>query len=378
MNGSLSGYYFKGFLSALIITGLAAGAAFALDVDSLSLTLLTITALLTSLISLFVIHKVLLGPLKNEIRLVNEAKVDQLVLLPYFFGDLFKKLANNEDISGKLSSSANANAIAAAEVSFSADTLKVKLDNQVQEVAQIATNSEEMTVTVQQSEQQAELAATMAVRAKTTGAEGQQALTETMSNIRELNAQAAETLVLIEQLNEKSLKIQDVTQVIEEIAEQTNLLALNAAIEAARAGDAGRGFSVVADEVRSLATRTQSSANDIDGMISNLQSQAERAVTLVENNLEKAAASVNQTNLSNQSLDSMVKKLSSINDMSRHIAEESIKQSTVAQEVMSNIAYVSKKAVSIAEEVNESARNSESLNALSSRQSELISQFVIR
>lgn len=113
-------------------------------------------------------------------------------------------------------------------------------------------------------------------------------------------------------------------------------------------------------------------------MISNLQSQAERAVTLVENNLEKAAASVNQTNLSNQSLDSMVKKLSSINDMSRHIAEESIKQSTVAQEVMSNIAYVSKKAVSIAEEVNESARNSESLNALSSRQSELISQFVIR
>ncbi|MEM5536045.1 methyl-accepting chemotaxis protein [Neptuniibacter pectenicola] len=282
MNGSLSGYYFKGFLSALIITGLAAGAAVALDVDSLSLTLLTITALLTSLISLFVIHKVLLGPLKNEIRLVNEAKVDQLVLLPYFFGDLFKKLANNEDISGKLSSSANANAIAAAEVSFSADTLKVKLDNQVQEVAQIATNSEEMTVTVQQSEQQAELAATMAVRAKTTGAEGQQALTETMSNIRELNAQAAETLVLIEQLNEKSLKIQDVTQVIEEIAEQTNLLALNAAIEAARAGDHGRGFSVVADEVRQLASRTASATGEVEQIIDEIRSETQQVVTRIQ------------------------------------------------------------------------------------------------
>lgn len=78
-------------------------------------------------------------------------------------------------------------------------------------------------------------------------------------------------------------------------------------------------------------------------MITNLQSQAEKAVMLVENNLEKAAASVNQTNLSNQSLDIMVTRLSTINEMSRHIADESIKQSNVAQEVMSNIAYISKK-----------------------------------
>lgn len=149
-------------------------------------------------------------------------------------------------------------------------------------MAQIATNSEEMTVTVQQSEQQAELAATMAVRAKTTGAEGQQALTETMSNIRELNAQAAETLVLIEQLNEKSLKIQDVTQVIEEIAEQTNLLALNAAIEAARAGDHGRGFSVVADEVRQLASRTASATGEVEQIIDEIRSETQQVVTRIQ------------------------------------------------------------------------------------------------
>ncbi|CDT65882.1 Methyl-accepting chemotaxis protein [Vibrio coralliirubri] len=196
--------------------------------------------------------------------------------------------------------------------------------------------------------------------------------------VNQLQGSLVEATDVIHQLSNESRQIGDILTVIQSISEQTNLLALNAAIEAARAGEQGRGFAVVADEVRSLATRTQRSANDIDGMISNLQSQAERAVTLVENNLEKAAASVNQTNVSNQSLDSMVKRLSSINDMSRHIAEDSIKQSAVAQEVMNNIAYISKKAVSIAEEVNESARNSESLNALSSRQSELISHFVIR
>ncbi len=196
--------------------------------------------------------------------------------------------------------------------------------------------------------------------------------------VNQLQGSLVEATDVIHQLSNESRQIGDILTVIQSISEQTNLLALNAAIEAARAGAQGRGFAVVADEVRSLATRTQRSANDIDGMISNLQSQAERAVTLVENNLEKAAASVNQTNVSNQSLDSMVKRLSSINDMSRHIAEDSIKQSAVAQEVMNNIAYISKKAVSIAEEVNESARNSESLNALSSRQSELISHFVIR
>lgn len=201
---------------------------------------------------------------------------------------------------------------------------------------------------------------------------------QNLTFVSQLQSSLVEATDVIHQLSNESRQIGDILTVIQSISEQTNLLALNAAIEAARAGEQGRGFAVVADEVRSLATRTQSSANDIDTMISNLQSQAEKAVMLVENNLEKAAASVNQTNLSNQSLDTMVTRLSTINKMSRHIADESIKQSNVAQEVMSNIAYISKKAVSIAEEVNQSARNSESLNELSSRQSELISHFVIR
>jgi methyl-accepting chemotaxis protein len=152
-------------------------------------------------------------------------------------------------------------------------------------------------VTVQQSAQQAEIAAEMAIQAKNTGAEGQAALTDAMQNIRELNSQAAETLVLIEQLNEKSLKIQDVTKVIEEIAEQTNLLALNAAIEAARAGDHGRGFAVVADEVRQLASRTASATGEVESIVDEIRAETQQVVSRIQtlsNDVEQGTAAMEQ------------------------------------------------------------------------------------
>ena len=282
MNGSLSGFYVKSFISASIVTAIALAASFFLGVESISLIILAVTALLTAIITLTVLHKSLLGKMQKEVKMVNESNIDGLEILPKLCGDTCSQQKANDDISSKLSSSSNANAIAAAEVSFSADTLKTKLDNQVKEVSQIAQNSEEMTVTVQQSEQQAEIAAEMAIQAKNTGAEGQQALTEAMGNIRELNSQAAETLVLIEQLNEKSLKIQDVTKVIEEIAEQTNLLALNAAIEAARAGDHGRGFAVVADEVRQLASRTASATGEVESIVDEIRAETQQVVTRIQ------------------------------------------------------------------------------------------------
>ncbi|WP_415903931.1 methyl-accepting chemotaxis protein [Neptuniibacter sp. QD48_55] len=267
---------------AVFIIVIAGAASFYLGVDSTALIILIVTALLASSLSILVLHNSVLGKLSKEASLVNANKTDELELLPTLFGDLFSNRQGNEDVSAKLSSSANANAVAAAEVSYSADTLKTKLDNQVQEVSQIAQNSEEMTVTVQQSAQQAEIAADMAIQAKTTGAEGQQALTEAMGNIRELNSQAAETLTLIEQLNEKSLKIQDVTKVIEEIAEQTNLLALNAAIEAARAGDHGRGFAVVADEVRQLASRTASATGEVETIVDEIRAETQQVVARIK------------------------------------------------------------------------------------------------
>ncbi|EAR61624.1 methyl-accepting chemotaxis protein [Neptuniibacter caesariensis] len=281
MNGSFTGFYIKSFIPALLITAIAAGIAFYLGTTGIGLILLIGATILSSLLSISILHSSLLGKISAEAKAIKDSRSENVTLIPSLFGDIFRSPAS-DDLGQKLSSSANKNAIAAAEVSYSADTLKTKLDNQVQEVSQIAQNSEEMTVTVQQSAQQAEYAAEMAIQAKTTGAEGQQALTDAMGNIRELNSQAAETLVLIEQLNEKSLKIQDVTKVIEEIAEQTNLLALNAAIEAARAGDHGRGFAVVADEVRQLASRTASATGEVESIVDEIRAETKQVVSRIQ------------------------------------------------------------------------------------------------
>lgn len=282
MRRSLNNLYFKSLLPAIIITVLASTATYLLKADNQLIILAAFTSLITAAVTILSLHKSIVVKARKEANELPNNGSETTEILPVLLGDNFNNNQNNDDISTKLSSSANANAVAAAEVSYSADTLKTKLDNQVNEVAQIAQNSEEMTVTVQQSAQQAEIAAEMAIQAKNTGAEGQQALTAAMSNIRELNSQAAETLTLIEQLNEKSLKIQDVTKVIEEIAEQTNLLALNAAIEAARAGDHGRGFAVVADEVRQLASRTASATGEVEAIVDEIRAETQQVVGRIQ------------------------------------------------------------------------------------------------
>ncbi len=193
--------------------------------------------------------------------------------------------------------------------------------------------------------------------------------------VRRLQESLDEATQVITQLSSESNQIGEILTVIQSISEQTNLLALNAAIEAARAGEHGRGFAVVADEVRSLATRTQQSANEIGDMIGSLQNKAEQAVEIVSNNLEHAEQSVKQTNETNESLQTMSASLAHINDMSRSIATASEQQSAVAKEVAQNIVGISDMTLNIANDAEDAARNSESLNRLSTEQAELISQF---
>ena len=214
-----------------------------------------------------------------------------------------------------LSGSADRNAISAAQVSFAADQLKIRLDRQVEETAQMADYAGQITETVRESSEQATDAATMALQNKQVSIVGREALISAIDSVRAVHQQSGENLRLIQELNEKSSKIQGVTATIQGIAEQTNLLALNAAIEAARAGDQGRGFAVVADEVRQLAGRTAQATSEVAETLEEIQGDT----SLIVARIEDLARSVEQ---GLTSVESVGAQLDLIRDQSDRVQQQ--------------------------------------------------------
>ena len=164
------------------------------------------------------------------------------------------------------------------------------------------------------------------------------------SGINAMALQVTNAVAVISNLANDSQEVSKVLEVITSIAEQTNLLALNAAIEAARAGEQGRGFAVVADEVRTLAARTQESAKEIGSIIDSLQSQSTAAVSVISESQEQAKHSVEQTEKANAALADIVDAVHVIRDMNVQIASAAEEQSSVAKEMDKNIADIASEA----------------------------------
>lgn len=262
----------------------------------------------------FLVFRVL-EPVEQGIKSLNDGSLADDHPLQKQCAGLLSDARAGRALVQTLSGSADQNAISAAQVSFSADQLKLRLDRQVQETAQMADYAGQITETVRESSGQATEAATMAHQASVTSAEGRQALLDAIESVRLVHQQSGENLKLIQELNEKSNKIQGVTTTIQGIAEQTNLLALNAAIEAARAGDQGRGFAVVADEVRQLAGRTAQATGEVAETLQEIRSDT----TLIVSRIEDLAQSVEE---GLNSVENVGERLDQIRDQSDRVQQQ--------------------------------------------------------
>lgn len=211
---------------------------------------------------------------------------------------------------------------------------------QQNETEQVATAITEMSASIQEVAQNALNTANAADKADQDTRRGHQVVANTSTAISQLASEVEEAASAIHELEERSNDISTVLEVIRGIAEQTNLLALNAAIEAARAGEQGRGFAVVADEVRTLASRTQKSTLEIQEMIEKLQAGARAAVATMQQSREQAESSVEQARLAATALDNITSSVSTITDMSAQIATAVEEQSAVSEEINRNIVSI--------------------------------------
>ncbi len=266
-------------------------------------------------------------------------------------------------------------ASAAEELSAVTEQTSAGVNSQKIETDQVATAMHEMTATVQEVARNAEQASQAAADADGQARAGDKVVAEAIAQIERLAAEVARSTDAMSHLQQESNKIGSVMDVIKAVAEQTNLLALNAAIEAARAGEAGRGFAVVADEVRGLAQRTQKSTEEIEGLVAGLQNGTQQVAAVMNNSRSLTDSSVELTRKAGVSLENITRTVSNIQSMNQQIAAAAEEQSAVAEEISRSIINVRDVSEQTATASDETAKSSVELARLGSQLQQMVSHF---
>lgn len=311
------------------------------------------------------------GDLQLRIDVKGNDGIDELGRI---FNGFIEKLQSI--MSQVVNDSSNLVGVASHLNTISASSSNSALQQQSQ-IEQVATAMNEMTATATEVATNARSAADAAQNADSDVNSGMVIVEQTVGSINSLASEVERANEVIRTLQADSEEIGSVLDVIRGIAEQTNLLALNAAIEAARAGEQGRGFAVVADEVRTLASRTQQSTEEIQAMIERLQTGANDAVKVMEDSHTQARNSVDHASNTGEALQKITTAVNTINQMNLHISNAAEQQTEVAHEIDVSLNKINQASHESVSNAGEASQESETLNQLATHLQELMQQFKV-
>ena len=339
------------------------------------------------LLGLYIILRSIEVPVRQLTQLMQRARVerdlrvragikgdDEISTMANVFDDMLAKFGQ---VLERICHSADEMSQASRQLRDASEQTNRNLLEQQSQTEQVASAMNQMSATVQEVNSNIAVTAAASDEANREAREGHQRVDRALAAVQQLADRIDHTAEVMDQLHKDSDNINAVLEVIKGVAEQTNLLALNAAIEAARAGEQGRGFAVVADEVRALAARSQQSAEEINHLLERLQAGSQKAVDVVSHSRTEVQAAVEQAQAAGDSLTSIAEAVERINSMSLQIATASEQQSTTTEEINRNVMAIADVAQRNSQGGEEVAAANDNLNQLAHTLKGVVAEFKV-